>query len=576
MFRLPLLAKDLIEQSARRRTYALRVVYALLLYGSALWVYGDVLGGGAGAGVANLGRGRMLFQSLIKVQFAAIIVLLPALCCGAITSEKERDTLGLLLLTQLSPTTIILEKLFSRLLTMGTYQLLSLPLFGVVYGMGGVELPDVVSAIWFLLWWSVLVGAWSIYCSAWHRTTSGAFISAYAMMPLAVCFASSCLGVFVPSVQAVTTGPQWKFASGFQRIEVWISLVVMLLIFSISMLILTGLVVWMAQRQLLSRAFVPPRNLLLEFFKKLDGVFEELNQTTTGGVLLVKDRDFGPMFAPIAWRETQKKSLGTVRYLFRFLVLLLVPLLLAIGWTISDAQSQSFNGPTAFFLTMLWPIAAVAVTVHTTNTLTSERSRQTLDMLLVAPLSPVELVTQKLAGVRRLIGVLSVPFTILILFQTIWTMYVQHGLTLTGRDAESGVLFLQEVLGMTLAMITYPRLIQWISFHLALRLKNQTQAVLFSLAIIVVVCGAPFVLFYLSSTYLGIPSTNPVMQSILWFSPIRVLFPRSFMTPMGAWAFLGLALHGLVVVNAWLMLRTKALHGFSGWMGRTEPMEEIS
>lgn len=575
MFRLPLLAKDLIELSSRRRTYVLRVVYALVLFGSALWVYGDVVGGGAGSGVANLGRGRVLFQSLIKVQFTAIIVLLPALCCGAITSEKERDTLGLLLLTQLSPTTIVLEKLISRLLTMGTYQLLSLPLFAVVYGMGGVELHDVVASIWFLFWWTVLVGAWSIFCSAWHRTTSGAFISAYAMMPLGVCFAATCLGSLVPGLQAATSSPQFRSVPGLRSIGLWISLVITLLVWSIGMLILTSLILWIAQRMLLARAFVPPRNLLLEFFKKLDGFFEDLNRVTTRGVLLVNDRDSGPMFAPIAWRETQKKSLGTVRYLFRLLVILLVPLALAIGWVISDTQSQSFNGPTAFFLTMLWPITAVAVAVHTTNTLTSERSRQTLDVLLVAPLSPTELVTQKLAGVRRLIGVLSVPLTVLILFQTIWTMYVQRGLQLTGRESEAGILFVQEVLGMTLAMITYPRLIQWVAFHLALRMKNQTQAVLLSLAFNLVICGSPFVVFYLLSVYLDIEPASPILQGILWFSPVRVLFPRSFAMGWGVWSFLGLAMHGLMVVTAWLVLRQLALHSFSSWMGRTEPPEAV-
>ena len=85
-FGLPLLTKDLIEQAAHRRTYVLRVVYAAVLYGAALWVYGDIAGGGAQAGITNLGRGREMFTMLVRVQVLAIIVLLPAICCGAITS----------------------------------------------------------------------------------------------------------------------------------------------------------------------------------------------------------------------------------------------------------------------------------------------------------------------------------------------------------------------------------------------------------------------------------------------------------------------------------------------------------
>jgi ABC-type transport system involved in multi-copper enzyme maturation permease subunit len=203
IFGLPLLTKDLIEQAAHRRTFVLRVVYAIVLYGSALWIYADVVGGGASGGISSLGRGRELFTMLVNVQMGAIIILLPGISCGAITAEKERDTLGLLLLTQLSPLTIVLEKLVGRLVTMGTYQLLSLPLFALAYGLGGVELFEMITAIWLLAWWSVVVGSLSLYCSAWHRTTAGAFIAAYSMMPLVICFAASCVGMVNPAMREV-------------------------------------------------------------------------------------------------------------------------------------------------------------------------------------------------------------------------------------------------------------------------------------------------------------------------------------------------------------------------------------
>ena len=576
IFGLPLLTKDLIEQAARRRTYVLRVVYAAILYGAALWVYADIAGGGAQAGVSNLGRGRGMFTMLFRVQMLAIVVLLPAISCGAITSEKERDTLGLLLLTQLSPTTIILEKLVSRLITMGTYQLLSLPLFAVVYGLGGVELTEIIFAIWTLACGSLVVGSISIYCSAWHRTTTGAFISAYALMPLVACFGAVWLNAFSEGRTGQSLGEM--NAIGF---------IIFLLGMLVPVLAVTAMTVSAAQMQLLERAFVPPRNLLLELFKKLDAFFEELNQQTTG-VVLVHEHDTGPLFDPIAWRETRKRSLGTVRYLFRLLVVLEVPLVVAISWTILDVQSHSFNGPTAFFLTMLWPIAALAVAVHTTNVLASERSRQTLDVLLVTPLSAADLVSQKLAGVRRLIGVLTVPFATLLIFQTIWSLYVVHALEMFRRTSGEGSLFVHEVLGMTLAMIVYPRLVQWVSFHLALRLKNQTQAVLSSLAVFISVCAIPYLIVYLVAVGRDISPGDPAIEWVTWFSPRRVLLHRqaveSFNQGTWSWptssnqrsnlndaAFVGLGLHAVVYLALWFVLRHRALRDFSNWVGRTEP-----
>jgi ABC-type transport system involved in multi-copper enzyme maturation permease subunit len=582
IFGLPLLTKDLIEQSARRRTYVLRVVYAVVLYGAALWVYGDMAGSGAQSGIANLGRGREMFAMLVKVQMAAIVILLPAICCGAITSEKERDTLGLLLLTKLSPLTIVLEKLLSRLVTMGTYQLLSLPLFAVVYGLGGVELGEIIAMIWFLMMCSTVVAAMSIFWSAWHRTTAGAFISAYACMPLAACMAPIFYG-------AIT---QRKAGQIYGAIPT-ITFVVGLSCASVPMLALTWSMVMAAQAQLLARAFVPPRNVMLELFKRLDTFFEELNQATTSGVLLVRERDTGPLFDPIAWRETRKRSLGTVRYLFRFLVVLEVPLVIVISWTVADAQRHSFDGPTAFFLSMLWPIAALAVAVHTTNVLASERSRQTLDVLLVTPLTSRELVTQKLAGVRRLIGVLTVPFATLLIFQGVWTLYVVRGLNLFQTNSPERTVFLHEVLGMTFAMLVYPRVIQWIAFHLALRLKNQTQAVLSALAVVITICVAPYLVMNLVAMAVAMAKervpNEPVIEWITWFSPARVLFHRqavgmaqkavpNWWTGTLYWdgvvadsAFIGLGMHALFYIGLWFFLRSLALRGFSDWVGRTEP-----
>lgn len=581
---LPLLTKDLIEQSSRPRTYWLRILYAVVLYGSALWIYGDVAGAGSSAGVSTLGHGRELFVALIGVQLAAVVILLPALSCGAITTEKEKDTLGLLLLTQLSPTTIVLEKLMSRVVTMGTYQMLSLPLFAVIYGLGGVELIEIFVSVWYLAWWTILIGALSIACSAWHRTTAGAFVSAYALMPIVVCFSGTCLSGMHTGMQDVWR--QTESLSWVQFFFLLIGTLIFLAITAIPIAIAIGIVLTFAQIQMVERAFVPPRNLLLEMFKKLDRFFEELNKRTTRGVVLVRDLDTGPMFDPIAWRETRKRSLGTVRYLFRFLVLLETPLALAIGWTATDASAHSFNGPTMFFLTLLWPIAIIAVAVHTTNVLAAERSRQTIDVLLATPLSNRELVFQKLAGVRRLIGVLCVPFSTLIIFQSVWSLYVVNGLSTFVQESREGLVLLHEILGMTAAMIIYPRLIQWISFHLALRLKNQTQAVLSAITVIIALCLFPFAAVYLLAYFSYVDPASSSLNWITWLSPIRPLYHRVLLETAnhGPWfgnpgnrhvledpLFIGFGIHVAVYLAIWIYLRGRAVKDFSQTLGRGEP-----
>jgi ABC-type transport system involved in multi-copper enzyme maturation permease subunit len=365
----------------------------------------------------------------------------------------------------------------------------------------------------------------------------------------------------------------------------------MLLVTAFPMFILSLVALSFAQIQLLARAFVPPRNIMLEVFRSLDKFFESLNSWTTRGVVLARDFDTGPMFEPIAWRETRKRSLGTVRYLFRLLVVLEVPLAIAIIWTLADNTVSSFNGPTIFFLGLLWPIAALAVTVHATNVMISERSRQTLDVLLVTPISARELISQKLAGVRRLIGVLSVPFLTLLIFQTIWSFYVVSGLDHFRNANLEFIVFLHEVLAMAFALVVYPRVLQWMAFLMALVMKNQTQAVLTSLAIIIALCVGPFLLLQLTSflmPYLGPPDESP-FHWITWLSPVRSLFHREFShnytrfsgyypPTVGTnvlsedWWFIGLIGHMVIYLTLWLVLRLVALRSFSTCVGRAEPV----
>ena len=134
---LPLLAKELLEQAARKRTYIVRVVYAALLFFAASLFFYETLKVGTASPLAVLGRGKDLFAILVGLQFAGIYSFMPAMTCAVLTHEKERASLQLLFLTRLGPWTILFEKLTSRLIPMFGFLLLSLPLLAFAYTLGG-------------------------------------------------------------------------------------------------------------------------------------------------------------------------------------------------------------------------------------------------------------------------------------------------------------------------------------------------------------------------------------------------------------------------------------------------------
>jgi hypothetical protein len=108
--------------------------------------------------------------------------------------------------------------------------------------------------------------------------------------------------------------------------------------------------------------------------------------------------------------------------------------------------------------------------------ITAERSRQTLDALLTAPLAGAEILKQKMAGVRRLIFVLLVPFGSIYAFQ-MWF----RGFDIGYAVGSFGTAFL------------FLPLIAWTSLWIGLHLQGTMRAVLASMFTVLLVCGLPIV-----------------------------------------------------------------------------------
>jgi len=175
---LPLLTKEMIEQSARKRTYFIRAFYlAALFVGAGLFFAEQAWYAYRYNPVAILGMGRDLFWGLVMCQFMGIYLFVPLMACGLITSEKERDSLGLLLLTRLSPGTIVLEKMLGRLVPMCYLFFAALPGFALAYSLGGVSLPMLASAVWTLSITAFQCCAIAVLCSTWCRATVPAFFT---------------------------------------------------------------------------------------------------------------------------------------------------------------------------------------------------------------------------------------------------------------------------------------------------------------------------------------------------------------------------------------------------------------
>jgi ABC-type transport system involved in multi-copper enzyme maturation permease subunit len=297
----------------------------------------------------------------------------------------------------------------------------------------------------------------------------------------------------------------------------------------------------MASAVLVNRAFVQSRNYLLEFFRWLDREFESMN-VLTGGIVLVRDRGILPQRAPVRWRETRKKSLGTFRYLFRVLVVLEVPILFVIQ-TIRFGQSNASDEGLTGLLKVLWVAAAALVTIHAASLISEERSRQTLSVLASTPLTSRRILIEKLFAVRRLIAILMVPFATIFLFE--WWWYARNSV--------------DYVVLSLLTVVTYLSLIQWMALTVGLRFSNQLVAIVVAVSI-VAVWGAGLALAVPLASYLDVES-DVLATSIKALNPVGMVLAIQSSVIHGSF--------GRIIPSPWQLAPVNTIVHFLFYLGLT-------
>ena len=98
---------------------------------------------GGGNPYASASVGQAVFTVLLFLQVLLVVFLAPAATSGAISLEREKQTLDLLTATPVSTLGIVLGKLASALAFVVVLILASIPLTAVVFVFGGVGPEDI-------------------------------------------------------------------------------------------------------------------------------------------------------------------------------------------------------------------------------------------------------------------------------------------------------------------------------------------------------------------------------------------------------------------------------------------------
>ena len=179
----PVLQRELVVNLRMTRGFLLLFAYVallgLLVY--AAWPADQTLD------LARPEEAKKLVNLFFFGQYILVALMTPSFAAGAITGEKERESYEMLLASPLRPGAIVLGKLAASLTPLAELMICSLPIVMLCLPLGGVSLYEVLAAYLAMISSVGLFGMISLWSSSYFTRTSASLVASYMLiLPLAM------------------------------------------------------------------------------------------------------------------------------------------------------------------------------------------------------------------------------------------------------------------------------------------------------------------------------------------------------------------------------------------------------
>ena len=184
--------KELRGRMRGRRAFIILTISLLLLAGFALMVETLVersfsTGFGGASAMASSVIGQSIFAAILLLMTLQVVFLAPSSPAGAISLEREKQTLELLIATPISSVAIVVGKLLSTLVYVFLLIAASIPLMAVVFVYGGVAPEDVLRGYIVLLVTALGLGSFGLFCSSLvKRTTAATAVTIFGVLAMTI------------------------------------------------------------------------------------------------------------------------------------------------------------------------------------------------------------------------------------------------------------------------------------------------------------------------------------------------------------------------------------------------------
>ncbi|MCC7335008.1 MAG: ABC transporter permease subunit [Pirellulaceae bacterium] len=494
----PVLQRELLTNLRANRAFVLLLVYQLALASVLLVAYPS----GQRVDLStDSSAARQLVDFFFLGQYVLASLMAPTFAAGAISGEKERKTYEMLLASPLRPWAIVIGKMVASLTHLAVLIIASLPIIMLALPLGGVSIYEVLGAYLWLLISIVLFGSIGLACSCgFQRTASSLVVSYLIILPLVI------VGALF-----------WRGLESSGSLRLWIAIAVLPpLYLTVSALLCR----WTAHRLLY------PPDVGSEGKDVVD--LEEESRNAIGMVIQrdqFPDRLFAPPRRTALMRDDANPvydkeihaelfSQGTLmlRLVIQISMLLAIPLMAAFLF-IRPQYSPWYIAYVLVFNILVAP-------VFSAGALTSERERQTLELLLTTQLQPWQILWGKLLAGFRVSYVLTMflMWPMILAFVLAFQMYHTNWLAVLAFFA---IVFTAAVFNSVSAL-----------FCSAISRKTSV-AMLLSYSMLIVVYFLPVAAWYVASS-VGSDESSLLLLSWIKLAGIASPLMACFWIPLDA------------------------------------------
>ena len=406
----PVFAREVAIAPRRIKLYVARTTYVLALLVLACTAWLVLTGTQLVRDLGDLARfATSLFQILAPLQLALAAFFSALLAASEVAHEKDRKTLILLLLTNLSNCELVLGKLLASLLTVLVLLAAALPVFFLTALLGGVSYGQIARAFAVTLATALVCGSLGSTLALWREKTFQALAMTVLVLVLWLAvgeiIAAGVLGESLAGLpcRALAAGlSPWQAILEAARPYVHDQPSLGLLGTPVYMFLATAAAIALLLNGVavaMVRVWNPSRNDEGRMMSdecptpEKDGAAKPLVDHSS----LITHHSSLPTRRvwdnPIIWREICTWAYGRKILVVRLAYLVLFALA-AAGLYVMAGGGQS-----DLVLVSLALLSLVLVNAQAVTSLTSERDVRALDLLLVTDLTPKEVVFGKLGGV---------------------------------------------------------------------------------------------------------------------------------------------------------------------------------